>query len=440
MKIVILGNGISGVTAARHIRKQSDHEILLISGETEHFFSRTALMYIYMGHMKYEHTKPYEDWFWEKNRIDLKKAWITNVDFQEKSLKTTTGETITYDKLILALGSKSNKFGWKGQDLAGVQGMYSFQDLEMLENRSEKIQTGVIVGGGLIGIELAEMLHARGKHAIMLVREPSFWNNVLPPEESELVNQHINKSGIELRLEEELDEILGETEVTGIKTKSGEIINCEFVGLTVGVSPNISLVKETELATDRGIYVNEYLETNIPDVYAIGDCVQHKNPPAGRRNLEQIWYTGRIMGKTVATTICQDKTKYEPGVFFNSAKFINLEYQTYGNVPAQLEADTSTFVWQNTEEEKLVRINYETASGRVTGVNTFGIRMRHEVWNNWLSNETTIQYVIQHLGQANFDPEFYKRYENDIIKKYNTDTGSAIPFAKKKGYFASLFN
>ena len=81
--IVILGNGISGITAARHIRKHSDHRITVLSGETEHFFSRTALMYIYMGHMKYEHTKPYEDHFWAKNRIELKKAWVTHIDFEK---------------------------------------------------------------------------------------------------------------------------------------------------------------------------------------------------------------------------------------------------------------------------------------------------------------------------------------------------------------------
>lgn len=440
MKIVIIGNGISGVTAARHIRKQAEHEILLISGETEHFFSRTALMYIYMGHMKYEHTKPYEDWFWEKNRINLKKAWIESIDFETKTLKASTGEVISYDKLILALGSKPNKFGWKGQDLEGVHGMYSYQDLEKLENRSQKIKTGVIVGGGLIGIELAEMLHARNQHAILLVREKSFWNNVLPPEESKMVNQQILKNGIELRLEQELDEILGETEVQGIRTKSGEVIDCQFVGLTAGVSPNIGLVQESILETDRGILVNEYLETNIEDVYAIGDCVQHKNPPPGRRNLEQIWYTGRIMGKAVANTICNKKEKYKPGVFFNSAKFIDLEYQTYGKVPASPDEGISTFYWQHIEDEKLVRINYETESGKVTGVNSFGIRMRHEVWNKWLENEAKIQHIIGQLNKANFDPEFYERYENEIIRKYNSETGSSIPIPKKKGFFASLFN
>ncbi|MDP5140643.1 MAG: FAD-dependent oxidoreductase, partial [Spirosomaceae bacterium] len=135
--------------------------------------------------------------------------------------------------------------------------------------------------------------------------------------------------------------------MTGIKTKAGEVIDCEFVGLTAGVSPKIELVKNTKLATDRGILINEYLETNIEDVYAIGDCVQHRNPPEGRRNLEQIWYTGRIMGKAVANTICNKKDKYEPGVFFNSAKFIDLEYQTYGSVPAETDEGTSTFVWQH---------------------------------------------------------------------------------------------
>ena len=75
--VVIIGNGISGVTAARHIRKLSDKRIIIISAETDYFFSRTALMYIYMGHMKLEHTQPYENWFWKKNRIELVNAYVT---------------------------------------------------------------------------------------------------------------------------------------------------------------------------------------------------------------------------------------------------------------------------------------------------------------------------------------------------------------------------
>ena len=118
-KVVIIGNGISGVTAARHIRKNSDDEIVIVSAESEHFFSRTALMYVYMGHMRFQDIKPYEDWFWTKNRIDLVFDFVEDIDTTAKTLKMKTGNDLTYDKLILAVGSKPNKFGWPGQDLTG---------------------------------------------------------------------------------------------------------------------------------------------------------------------------------------------------------------------------------------------------------------------------------------------------------------------------------
>ena len=194
MHVVIIGNGISGITAARHIRKKSDYRITVISAESDYFFSRTALMYIYMGHMKFEHTKPYEDHFWKKNRIDLKRAFVENINLKTKVLGLDSGEEIPYDKLIIATGSKPNKFGWPGQELEGVQGLYSLQDLEALERAApdnKSCKKAVIVGGGLIGIEMAEMLRSREIPVTFLVREPSFWDVVLPKGESAMINEHI---------------------------------------------------------------------------------------------------------------------------------------------------------------------------------------------------------------------------------------------------------
>ena len=153
MHVAIIGNGISGITAARFIRKlNNNHRITVISAETDYFFSRTALMYIYMGHMRFEDTKPYEDWFWKKNKIDLLKAYVKAVDTNNKRLILDQGSPLAYDKLIIASGSTPNKFGWPGQDLNRVGGLYSYQDLENMENHSEGIKRAVIIGGGLIGI------------------------------------------------------------------------------------------------------------------------------------------------------------------------------------------------------------------------------------------------------------------------------------------------
>src|SRR5690606_19687712 len=134
----------------------------------------TALMYVYMGHMKFENTKPYEDWFWEKNNINLKKGYVQTVDTKNKALHFAEGDTLNYDKLIIATGSKPNKFGWKGQDLIGVQGLYSKQDLDNLEIHAPNNKVcshAVIVGGGLIGIVQAEKLNSRTMPATFLVRE-----------------------------------------------------------------------------------------------------------------------------------------------------------------------------------------------------------------------------------------------------------------------------
>ena len=240
MHVVIIGNGISGITAARHIRKQSNFDITVISAESDYFFSRTALMYIYMGHMKFEHTKPYEDHFWKKNRITLKKAYVKQVIAGAKSLQLDSGETVSYDKLIIATGSTPNKFGWPGQDLDGVQGLYSLQDLMALERNAPNNQTchrAVIVGGGLIGIELAEMLRSREIPVTFLVRESSFWNGVLPQGESAMINEHIREHHVDLRLSTNLKEILPDTQgrARAVMTDQGETISCQLVGLTAGV-------------------------------------------------------------------------------------------------------------------------------------------------------------------------------------------------------------
>ena len=440
MHIAIIGNGISGVTAARFIRKLSDHQITLISGETEYFWSRTALMYIYMGHMRFEDTQAYEPWFWKKNRIDLKFDYVEQINADQSTLSFRSGEELAYDKLIIACGSTPNKFGWPGQDLNGVSGMYSYQDLQTIEEYSTDLQRAVIVGGGLIGIELAEMFHARHIPVTFLVRESSFWNMVLAPEESAMINRHILENGIDLRLETELAEILdeGTGRVQAVVTNKGERIDCGFVGLTAGVRPNIGWLEESGIETARGILVDTHLRTNIENIYAVGDCAQLREPLTRRRPIEAVWYTGRMMGETVAYTICTSPKAYDPGLWFNSAKFFDIEYQVYGHVPAQLPEEYETLYWEHGEGRKAIRLVYRNDTKSVVGVQVMGIRYRHEVCEKWILSGTHVEKVLQQMGIANFDPEFYQEHEQDVIDLYNAQTGSDLRLLRRRGLKGAL--
>lgn len=453
MKIVILGNGIAGTNAARHIRKRSDHEILMISDETLRPFSRTALMYVFMGHLRQENTELYEDRFWEKNRIGRLQARVERIDFQSKTLHLAGGATENYDRLILAVGSISNKFGWPGQDLRGVQGLYHLQDLQKMEAAAQAgLRRAVIVGGGLIGIEMAEMCHSRGIAVTFLVRETSFWNPVLPPEESAMVNRHILENHIDLRLETELKEVIGDEngQAVAVITNLGERIECGLVGLTVGVRPNIDFLKNSGLEIGRGVLVDEFLRTSEPHVFAIGDCAEIRNPQPGRRPIEAIWYTGRMMGQTVAENVIADyglritdlpKTSphsifcipYSPRLWFNSAKFFDIEYQIYGDVPARTPEHVTSIYWEHEGGKKAIRLNFHRETGAILGFHLMGIRYRHEVCERWILEKTPVETVLQNLGLANFDPEFFAEYEADLLAEYNRQSGRGLVLKTRRG-------
>lgn len=434
MHIVIIGNGIAGITAARFIRKLSAYRITVISEETDHFFSRTALMYVYMGHMRYEDIKPYEDWFWSKNRIELVRDRVETVDLDARLLALRSGNRIGYDKLLLATGSQPNRFDWPGQDLEGVSGLYSYQDLQKMEGFSKGLQRAVVVGGGLIGIEMAEMFHSRNIPVTFLVREKSYWNMVLPAEESAMVNKQIRENGIDLRLETELKEIVddGNGRVKGVLTQQGERIDCGFVGLTAGVHPNVGFLKNTRLEMDRGILVDDFLETNIKGVFAAGDCAQLRRPAPGRKSVEAVWYVGRIMGETAAYNLLGRSVPYRPGIWYNSAKFMHLEYQVYGDIRPIPPEGYKSFFWQHPDGRKSLRIQYEKGSGAVVGFNLMGMRYRQEVCERWIRRRTPITEVLPDLKLANFDPEFFSESEAVILQLFNHQEGTEIRAKSKR--------
>jgi NADPH-dependent 2,4-dienoyl-CoA reductase/sulfur reductase-like enzyme len=177
------------------------------------------------------------------------------------------------------------------------------------------------------------------------------------------------------------------------------------------VHPNVDLAKASGIPTARGVLVDAGLRTGVDGVYAAGDCAEIVT--GGVRNLvQQVWYTGRMQGNVAADAMAGDEITYDPGIWFNSAKFLDLEYQVYGTVNSPAAPGEHHLFWKHDDGRKSVRIVY-TDDG-VIGFNLLGVRFRHEVCEAWIREKRGIDFVLDHLGEANFDPEFFRRYERDI--------------------------
>lgn len=415
MHVVIIGNGVAGVTAALRLREHdAAARITLVSDESERFFSRPALMYVFMGHMRFQDACPHPLAHFDARRIERVKARVSTVELaaQRLVLEGAAEKTLPYDRLLIATGSTPVMLDWPGRALAGVQGLYHLHDLTRLEESVRRARRAVVVGGGLIGVELAEMLLSRGVPVTFFVREASYWRGALPAQESALVTDTVRMHGVDLRLSTELAGIEGQDHARACVTRAGDHVDAEVVGLTIGVRPNIDFLRESGLSIGRGVRVDHALRASAPNVFAAGDCAEVDLGDGAPPRVEQLWYTARAQGQVVGDVLAGKAARYTKGVYFNSAKFFDLEWQTYGRVPADPPPDLQQLYWQAPNARVALRIVAQ--GGAVVGVNAFGLRQRQAVWTRWIEERRSVPDVLRALRESHFDPELGKRHETAI--------------------------
>ncbi|NOY93283.1 MAG: FAD-dependent oxidoreductase [Deltaproteobacteria bacterium] len=445
MQIVIVGNGVAGMEAALVVRaRMPEAEITIVSEESEHFFSRTALMWVVCGQLDYPDIEPLERDVYARQRFRRVRARAVGLDAEARTLKLVGDlPDLPFDSLLIACGSRPRPGPWPGSTLGGVGHFVTMQDLEWLEAelhggpakagppnsgghlahttedspylprtvsavaRGASSRRPCVVGGGLIGIEAVEVMHAAGLRPRFFIREEWFWPIAMDSKESTWIAERMREHGVDVQLEEGLEcfEADDAGNVVAVKSDRGERYEVDLAVIAIGVVPNTDWLKGSAVKLDAGggIVVDEGLESSVPGVFAAGDCASVRWFEGSRRP-EQLWYTGREQGRIAGKRLMGDAALYARGAWYNSAKLFDIEYTTVGLVNMNLEGEQNFYF----EERGSVRSTNRVvvADGRVVGFNFLGRRWDHEVLLRFIAERRSLEYTLEHLHEAAFDTEF----------------------------------
>lgn len=446
MHVVIVGNGVAGMEAALTLREREPKmDITIVSEESEHFFSRTALMWVLSGQLSHRCIEPHERDLYQRLGFRRVRARATGIDASGQRLLLSGGlPPLAYDRLLIACGSRPRPGPWPGMELPGVGSFVTLQDLAWLESELHgPLEQGIerppredahlpyseagspyirrpaawttrggppkapaVVGGGLIGIEAVEVMAAAGLPVRFFIREDSFWPIALDPQEASWIAERMGEHGIAVHLGENLVAAEGTKQVAKLRTDKNEV-DCDLLVVAIGVVPNTGWLRSEEASVELdergGIVVGDDLSTSLRSVFAAGDCASVRWWDGSRRP-EQLWYTARDQGRVAARALLGDAASYRRGEWYNSAKLMDIEYTTAGLVNMQLPRERNWYFEERGAVRSTTRI--VTQEERVVGFNLLGRRWDHNTLIRFIEERRSLPYVLEHLAEANFDTEF----------------------------------
>ncbi|MBI3601229.1 MAG: NAD(P)/FAD-dependent oxidoreductase [Nitrospinae bacterium] len=327
-KVIIIGNGAAGTAAAEVIRKNNkDISISIYSDEPYPFYSRIKLPHFLGDEIAQENTYIYRDGWYKENGIEFHPAArIKKIEAAEKYVITETGEKAHYDKLLFATGSANFIPPIKGREKRGFFTLRTIKDVLSIKEYSSKGKNAVLIGGGLLGLEAARGLKVRGLDVTVV----EFFSRLLPRQLDEkgakVLQRLIENIGIKVVLSGESDEVLGKDNVTGLRLKDGRTIECSLIIISAGITPRIELAKEAGIAVNKGIIINERMETSIKNVYAAGDCAEFQGRIYG------LWTASSEQGTIAGNNISGVNAIYNGTVPSTTLKIVGIDLTSIGIV------------------------------------------------------------------------------------------------------------
>ena len=302
IRLVVAGNGMAGMRTVEELLKlgvADRFSITVFGAEPRGNYNRILLSPVLSGEQQADDIMLHRPNWYTRRGITLHSGDpIVHIDRKRRLVKSRSGVLATYDRLLIATGSDPIVLPLPGKDLPGVVTFRDLDDVNRMLERSGDGRRAVVIGGGLLGLEAAHGLSLRGMHVTVVHLMDTLMERQLDAAAGALLKAALEKRGIEFRMSAKTNEILGPERVTAVRFESGEVIPADLVVMAVGVRPNIELAKQAHLACDRGILVDDTLQTYDPAIYAVGECVQHRRQTFGL--VAPLWEQARISAQHIA--------------------------------------------------------------------------------------------------------------------------------------------
>ncbi|MBA1336147.1 MAG: hypothetical protein HPY66_2106 [Firmicutes bacterium] len=330
-KYTIIGNGPAGIYAAEILRKVSKDSILVVSSEPCESYSRCILPEILVE--EDINIKLRDDSWCEEYGINqYLGTTVKSIDTENKIVFGGNHE-IEYDKLLIATGADPIMIPIKGVKSKGVYGIRQLSDVVGIKKDLNSVSRAVIVGGGFIGIKVAESLSQLGKQVVIVEKLPQILGKVLDSSAAGILTRLLEQHNISVATNKGVTEILEQDgRAKGVVLDDGSTLDAELVILSVGVRPSIGFLKDTPVDTmqGRGIVVDDYMRTNVADIYAAGDVTIAKSHSTGALVNLPIWPVATHQGRIAALNMAGYEMKYEGGFGRNSVRVFGLPFLTAG--------------------------------------------------------------------------------------------------------------
>ncbi|HAP66575.1 MAG TPA: NAD(P)/FAD-dependent oxidoreductase [Nitrospinae bacterium] len=395
-KVIIIGNGVAGATAAEVIRKNNkDISISIYSDEPYPFYSRIKLPHFLGDEIKQEDTYIYNaDWYKEKGIEFYPRTKIKKIEPDKKVIITEKEEKAEYDKLLLATGSTNFVPPIKGREKKGFFTLRIIRDVLSIKEYSLKNKKAVLIGGGLLGLEAARGLRVRGLDVTVVEFFPRLLPRQLDEKGGKVLQRLIEKIGIKVVLNAQSEEVMGGDKVAGLKLKDGRMVDCDLIIISAGITPRIELAKEAGISVNKGIVVNERFETNIKGIYAAGDCAEFQGRIYG------LWTASTEQGTIAGNNIAGVDTIYSGTTPSTTLKIVGIDLTSIGVVNPEGEGFKELIREDGSNEvyKKLV-----IKDGKIVGAILLGDTKEVRTVAKLIKNSTDVSKFEDKLTDSKFD-------------------------------------